>query len=193
MRNVCVTVLIVLLGAASAYSQATDAQAGKEALIVYTQLLGNEKQAEIAVNAAKTLNQTSPFDFKTAIDATTRLVNLKFPPAKMLELLTVSADTAVGTQTGSFMRGRALLSMAEILATMLRADDGGRGYASLSRLSSMGIPVFDALSDQLGISADEAQRLASQDRFLPSKTAELLIDYFKTKYAGLAKKVAEAR
>jgi hypothetical protein len=193
MRNVCVTALLVLLGAASAYSQATDAQASKEALIVYKQLLGDEKQAETAVNAARTLTANSPFDFKTAIDATTRLVNLKFPPAKMLELLTVSADTAVGTQTGSFMRGRTFINMAETIAEILRLEDGRNIYRGLTKLSLVGVPVFEALGDQLGVSAEEARRLTIEGGFVPDKTVGWIIDYCKKRYAGLAKKIAETR
>jgi tape measure domain-containing protein len=154
-----------------------------QAQIAFKYLLGDATQATAMVNALQDFAIRSPLDTTAVMASTRKLMAMGFTAKSVIPTLQVLADTAaVFTSEAGDMTD--MISHITLALGQMRAS-GKVMTQELRQLYNAGVPVFQILQEELGLTADQVRNIGKLG--IDSGTAVIaLLKGLQKRYAGAA-------
>lgn len=155
-----------------------------QAQIAFKYLLGDASSASAMIENLQDFAIASPLDTSAVMDSTRKLMAMGFTAKSVIPTLKVLADTAA-VFTGDAGEMSDMLSHVTLALGQMRAS-GKVMTQELRQLYNAGIPVFQILQEELGLTADQVRNIGKQS--IDSGTAvTALLKGLQKRYAGAAK------
>ena len=154
----------------------------------YAALLDSQSAATETVELARLYADQTPFKYEKVLSSVQKVfANRLTPKARKAinipSLIVPCGDAAAAVDGGDF----AFSECVEII-DQLSLSTGTSTYVSLTRLDALGIPVFRFIAVGIGRPVETVKNLSLQGRLKANVLAQLLLESFKSSYAGLAEK-----
>jgi tape measure domain-containing protein len=134
----------------------------------YTTLLGSQKKAAELVKRINTEAATTPFEINNISGSMNKLLPLfKGNSDAAVETFRMIGDTAQGN-------GQKLDTLTDVYAKVQMK--GKASMEDLNRINNAGVPIFDTLSKQMGVTTEELFKMSSEGKI----TGENLTAAFQT-------------
>lgn len=130
----------------------------------FERLLGGADAAKAKLEELQTFAAQTPFTFTEVTDATKRLLALGFAADEVIPVLTSVGDAASGLGLNSGGMDRIIKAFGDIRSKGVLATQ------EIKQLAENGIPAFEILAQNLGVTIPEAMKLV-EDRAVDSQTA----------------------
>ncbi len=130
----------------------------------FERLLGGADAAKAKLEELQSFAAQTPFTFTEVTDATKRLLALGFAADEVIPVLTSVGDAASGLGLDSGGMDRIIKAFGDIRSKGVLATQ------EIKQLAENGIPAFEILAQNLGVTIPEAMKLV-EDRAVDSQTA----------------------
>lgn len=130
----------------------------------FQRLLGGADAAKAKLEELQAFAAETPFTFTEVTDATKRLLALGFAADEVIPVLTSVGDAASGLGLDSGGMDRIIKAFGDIRSKGVLATQ------EIKQLAESGIPAFEILAQNLGVTIPEAMKLV-EDRAVDSQTA----------------------
>ena len=127
----------------------------EQAEVAFTTMLGSASAAKKVLQDLEQFSATTPFQLPDLQASARLLLANKLPAEQLMNTMKVLGDIAAGT-------GAPLIEITRIFNKM-RAT-GRVSLENLNELMLRNIPIWDILSQQLGVSKDEIRKMASSGK-----------------------------
>ncbi len=148
-------------------------------------ILGDAGKAKILIAEIFELGAKTPFQAPELLEASRQLLAYGFSAEQIKPVLTSLGDISAGT-------GANINDLAQIFG---RARIEGRLMGEdINRLTDRAIPVLDLFADQMGVSAGEVRKLASEGKLSFAELAKAFDTLTKDggKFAGLMDRLSDS-
>jgi tape measure domain-containing protein len=150
----------------------------EQAQVAFETLLGSAEEAQQFLGELRDFAAATPFEFPGLQDASRRLLAFGFTAEEILPMMTNIGD-AVGALGGSAVEiNRVVYALGQMRAKGKVANE------ELMQLAEMGIPVYQILSDAMGKSVGEIQKMVSKGLLPAEEGVRLLTSGFEELYGG---------
>ena len=158
------------------------ADAMANAKIAFTQFLGNEKRATKFLENLRSFAAETPFEFPELVDSAKQLLAFGFDAEDIIPTVEAIGDAAalVGADVGDLttiwgqMKAKGKVSNEELL-----------------QLTEAGIPAYQMLADELGVTVGEVQEMAEKGKLLSDDIMPKLQSRMEDTFGGGMAKQAE--
>jgi hypothetical protein len=178
---------VFLLFASAAYGQRTPTKDELDrAQLVLGRALNNESDAEHHILFLQSYLERSPWQFRTLVNITQRLLAVRQSLADIQRAITACGDAAVAATVEDNDA-----TYERIVFALFSVKTDRDPIAGLSELESNGVPAWILLGEMTGTPASKMRQLAEARRVNSKAVFDILLTAFERKYNGLAAKRAE--
>lgn len=153
--------------------------------ISFSTLLGGDDMADTFLKDLNNFAASTPFEFDQLTTMSKTLLAYGYKMEEIVPLLTKVGDG--GSALG--MPAEDINTVATMLGRM--KSTGKTTLEYLSPIMERGIPVFDFLSEALGVSNKEVQEMVSKGLIPGAEAAQIISDSMGTKYEGNMEKFSQ--
>ncbi|NPV54508.1 MAG: tape measure protein [Firmicutes bacterium] len=164
---------LVLVGKAAFDTSAQFKQITK----TFEMFLGSAERATQHVEELQKFAETTPFEFLDLTQYSRQMQSYGFQVKEIIPMLTAVGDAAAGMQDP--------MAMDRIIRALGQIHAKGRLVGQeLLQLTETGLPIYDILQEQLGLTSDQLSRIADQG--VPAQKAiEAILAGLTKRYGGL--------
>jgi tape measure domain-containing protein len=127
----------------------------EQAKIGFTTMLGSAKQADSFIRKLADFAAKTPFDFPTLQKAASRLIAVGTEADRVIPIMTVLGDATAAMGTGAEGVDRAVMALQQM---QVKGKVTGE---EMLQLAEAGVPAWEALAAQLGVTTGEAQKMVT--------------------------------
>lgn len=146
-----------VVGAAGVLAIKTAAQL-ETAKIGFTTMLGSAREADAFLRKLGDFAAKTPFEFPELQTAASKLISVGTEADRVIPIMTVLGDSTAAMGTGSEGINRAVLALQQ-----MRVKGKVTGEEML-QLAEAGVPAWEALASQLGVTTAKAQEMVSKGK-----------------------------
>lgn len=154
----------------------------ENSLIAFDTMLGGMDKAKLYMADLKRFAELTPFELPGLITTTQKLLAFGFESEKILPMLTDIGDAVSGLGGSPELLNRITVALGQIRAK-------GRVQAQeMLQLTEAGIPAWELLANEMGITIPEAMKLSEKGALEANKAIEDLLTGMRGKFGGLMEK-----
>jgi tape measure domain-containing protein len=156
----------------------------QQAQIAMEYFLGTPERAQGFIANMKEFAATTAFSTEQALDLSRRLMAAQFKPEEIRSVMTILADAASATGATADQMDRVVLALTQI------RTNGRLAGQELRQLAEAGIPVYQILQEQLGLTQEQLMNIGKLK--IPSDLAIVaILKGLEERYKGAAQRVAD--
>lgn len=152
----------------------------EQTTLSFETMLGSARKAEKFLNDIKKTAAKTPFELTGLSQASQKMLAFGFAAEDVLPTLTTIGDAAAGLGLGQEGLDRITLALGQIKAK------GKVQGGEILQLTEAGIPAMKILQNELGLTADEYEKLQSQGKIKADVAIPALIKGIREGTSGLA-------
>ena len=151
------------------------AMANEQAIISFKTLLGSQSAAEDMFKSLQSFAARTPFEFPQLRDAASKLLTTGVAAEKVIPMMTAIGDatSAMGTGAEGIQRAVYALQQMNLVGKVTGQD--------MMQLANAGIPAWDALATQAGMTVQEVKKAVEKGQL--TNSVQLLMQGIEN-YAG---------
>lgn len=128
----------------------------EQSKIAFTTMLGSAEKADAFLTDLQKLAAQTPFEFPDLVNASKRMLAFGFESKQVVPLLTAVGDASAAIGGGAETIDGVTMALGQMQAK------GKVSAEEMNQLAERGIPAWDMLAKQMGISIPEAMDMASK-------------------------------
>lgn len=128
----------------------------EQATIAFTTMLGDGEKAQAFLKELEDFAAHTPFEFPDLLQTTQRLMAMGFAAEDVIPTMTAIGDAVAGMGGSAEMLNRVTTALGQMLAK------GKVSGEEMRQLAESGIPAWQYLADEIGVSIPEAMKLAEK-------------------------------
>ncbi len=130
----------------------------EQAMIGFTTMLGSGAKAQGFMEELQQFAATTPFEFDGLRQSANLIMAMGFEAKEVIPLLTSAGDAVAALGLGTEAVQRVVYALGQMRAA------GRVTGQDMMQLTSMGIPAWKMLADSMGVTVQEAKKLAEQGK-----------------------------
>mgnify|MGYP000868865118 CR=1 FL=1 len=147
--------------------------------IAFTTMLGSADAAKALLSDLRAFAAATPFEFPDLVQAAKKMKALGFETEQIIPMLRTVGDAVAGLGGGSDLFGRIILALGQMQAK------GKVSAEEMKQLAEAGIPAWQALASQIGVSVPEAMSMAKQGAIDAQTAIAAITQDMSTRFGGL--------
>lgn len=147
--------------------------------IAFTTMLGGAQQAGVYLEKLRDFAASTPFEFNDLTAASKKMLALGFSAQEVIPTLRIIGDTVAGLGGGAEMIDRVTLALGQMKAK------GKVSAEEMRQLAEAGIPAWQALASQIGVSIPEAMKMAEKGAISAATAVPAILAGMNEKFSGL--------
>lgn len=158
----------------------------EQSRIAFTTMLGDGQKAEAFLQDLSDFAAATPFELPGLIDASKKMLAFGFTAQQVRPLLTAVGDAVAGLGGGTAEIDRVTLALGQMQAK------GKVSAEEMNQLAELGIPGWQMIADQLGISIPEAMKKAQAGTISATAAIPALVEGMSKKFGGMMEKQSQS-
>ncbi len=150
----------------------------EQTTIAFTQMLGSGEKARAFLNDLQTFANSSPFEFNDLTAASKHLLAFGFAAKDVIPIM-----TSVGDATSALGAGQDGIDRVTTALGQMRAA-GKLNAQDMMQLTSVGIPAWQILADQMHLTVAQVQQLSQAGKISSEEVIPKLIAGMEKAYGG---------
>lgn len=147
--------------------------------IAFDTMLGSEEKAAAFLKDMEDFAKSTPFEFKDLTDASKRMLALGFSAEQVLPTMRTIGDAVAGLGGGSETINRVTLALGQMQAK------GKVSAEEMRQLAEAGIPAWQSLAENIGVSIPEAMKLAQKGAIEASTAIPAILAGMTDRFGGM--------
>lgn len=155
------------------------------ARLAFTTMLGSAEKAGSFLEKLKQFAATTPFEFPDLVEAAKRMQAMGFSAEQVIPTLRTIGDSVAALGGGKDVINGVTLALGQMQAK------GKVSAQEMNQLAERGIPAWEILSKQIGVSIPEAMKLAEKGAITAAQAIPAILQGMNDKFGGQMAQVSK--
>ncbi|BDG62337.1 tape measure protein [Caldinitratiruptor microaerophilus] len=157
----------------------------EQSRMAFTTLLGDAKRAQDFIQGLSDFAAKTPFELPGLMDASRKLLAFGFDAQKVIPMMTAIGDAVAALGGGAAEIDRVTFALGQMQAK------GKVSAEEMMQLAELGIPAWEMLASQIGVSIPEAMKMAEKGAIDAGTGIQAILDGMTQHFGGAMQQQAQ--
>lgn len=151
----------------------------EQSKVAFTTMLGSAQKADAFLKQLATFAANTPFELKGLQDSSKKLLAFGFDSRDIIPIMTSLGNAVAGLGGGEAEINRVTMALGQMSAK------GKVSAEEMMQLAELGIPAWDILAKEIGVSVPEAMKKAEKGAIPAAKAIEALVNGMSERFPNM--------